>query len=42
MRLVKTDIDELLEATSELAEDDCSYRLKIIEIDKLLETTQDW
>lgn len=42
MRLIRTDIDELLEATSELAEDDFSFRLSQIEIDKLLENTQDW
>ncbi|MFE8700155.1 hypothetical protein ACFYKX_06010 [Cytobacillus sp. FJAT-54145] len=40
MRLIRTDIDELLEATNELVEED--FKMSTIEIDHLLEMTQDW
>jgi len=42
MRLIPTDIDKLLEATEEMADDNLGYMIRQIEIDKLLELTQDW
>ncbi|WP_281352552.1 hypothetical protein [Cytobacillus depressus] len=42
MVLINTDIDQLLEATEEIAEDKFSYMIRQIEIDDLLENTQDW
>ncbi|KAF0817020.1 MULTISPECIES: hypothetical protein [unclassified Cytobacillus] len=42
MRLVQMDIDQLLEATSEIAEEDLGHMIRQVEIDHLLERTQDW
>ncbi|GLB60693.1 hypothetical protein [Cytobacillus sp. NCCP-133] len=42
MRLVQMDIDQILEATLEIAEDDLGYLIRQVEIDSLLERTQDW
>ncbi|WP_302053223.1 hypothetical protein [Bacillus sp. FJAT-29790] len=42
MILINADIDQLLEATTEIAEDDFRYLIRQIEIDTLLENTQDW
>lgn len=43
MILIHADIDKLLDATEEMGnEDDYSYIIRRIEIDKLLEKTQDW
>lgn len=42
MILKKADIDQLLEKTTELADDDYNYLVKYIEIDTLLEKTADW
>jgi hypothetical protein len=42
MRLVQMDIDQLLESTSEIAEEDLGYMIRQVEIDHLLECTQDW
>ncbi|WP_269433486.1 hypothetical protein [Bacillus sp. FJAT-29937] len=43
MILINADIDKLLDATEEMAnESDFSYIIRRIEIDKLLEKTQDW
>ncbi|MCS0652846.1 MULTISPECIES: hypothetical protein [Bacillales] len=42
MRLVQMDIDQLLESTSEIAEEDLGYMIRQVEIDHLLERTQDW
>ncbi|MFE4523646.1 hypothetical protein ACFRCQ_16275 [Cytobacillus firmus] len=42
MRLVQMDIDQLLESTSEIAEEDFGYMIRQVEIDYLLEHTQDW
>ncbi|MCS0673972.1 hypothetical protein DFO70_101239 [Cytobacillus firmus] len=42
MRLVQMDIDQLLESTSEIAEEDLGYMIRHVEIDHLLERTQDW
>ncbi|WP_263862446.1 hypothetical protein [Peribacillus tepidiphilus] len=35
-------IDQLLEATTEVAEENVSFLLKPIDIDHLLSSTQDW
>lgn len=40
--LVNTDIDQLLEATINIEEDDYSFKLIEIEIDQLLEKTKEW
>ncbi|MEQ2528014.1 hypothetical protein WMO40_15020 [Bacillaceae bacterium CLA-AA-H227] len=40
--MVKTDIDKLLEATEDLDKDIKHLILRHIEIDWLLEKTQDW
>lgn len=37
-----TDIDQLLEATADIGDDDFHYMIRHIEIDSLLETTEDW
>lgn len=42
MWLVKTDIDQLLESTYELASEVPSIKIISIEIDLLLESTKDW
>lgn len=42
MLLENADIDQLLEATTEIADDDYHYLIRHIEIDALLELTQDW
>lgn len=42
MSLVYMDIDLLLESTTEIAEDDLGYMIRQVEIDYLLERTQDW
>lgn len=42
MKLVKFDIDELLEATSYNDEEDFFCNMKEIEIDMLLAVTKDW
>ncbi|WP_274609494.1 hypothetical protein [Mesobacillus boroniphilus] len=36
------DIDELLEETTDIAENDLSYTLNPIEIDRLLDNTRHW
>ncbi|MDQ0218816.1 hypothetical protein [Peribacillus cavernae] len=36
------DIDKLLEATVEIAEEGHSYELNKVDIDQLLENTMDW
>lgn len=41
MRLIKMDIDQLLEETSNMDNGDFP-NLKLIEIDTLLDKTQDW
>lgn len=43
MILINTDIDKLLDATEDMAdEDDFSFIIRRIEIDTLLDKTQDW
>ncbi|WP_281274534.1 hypothetical protein [Mesobacillus subterraneus] len=42
MGTISMDIDELLEETTEIAEDDFSFALNPIEIDRLLENTRHW
>lgn len=42
MKLVKFDIDKILEATSYNDEEDLFCNLKEIEIDMLLAVTKDW
>lgn len=42
MKLVKMDIDQLLEATSYVLEEENNFNINKIEIDKLLEKTRDW
>ena len=37
-----TDIDELLDDTMEIAEEDISFKLSQVEIDLLLENTRHW
>lgn len=36
------DIDQLLDETSDMADEDLSHLIRHIEIDLLLESTQDW
>ncbi|MFE8694775.1 hypothetical protein ACFYKT_00220 [Cytobacillus sp. FJAT-53684] len=42
MQKMKTDIDKLLDATKEIADDDFHYMIRLIEIDSLLEKTENW
>ena len=42
MILKNTDIDQLLDATIDMGDEDFSYIIKHIEIDALLEKTEDW
>ncbi|WP_462411847.1 hypothetical protein [Neobacillus sp. Marseille-QA0830] len=42
MGTVFIDIDKLLEATSNLPSEKSNYKIKQVEIDKLLESTKDW
>lgn len=42
MNLIKTDIDKLLDATTELEEDVGHLLIYNFEIDLLLESTEDW
>lgn len=42
MLLENTDIDLLLDATTEIANDDYHYLIRHIEIDTLLDLTQNW
>lgn len=42
MGTISMDIDELLEETTEIAENDLSFALNPIEIDALLEITRHW
>lgn len=42
MGTISMDIDELLEETTDVAENDLSYALNQIEIDTLLEITRHW
>lgn len=42
LNMKNTDIDQLLEATNEMADEDFCYIIKYIEIDALLEITEDW
>lgn len=42
MKMAKLDIDELLDATSEMTKIDTKTVIKHIEIDHLLETTKEW
>ncbi|WLR56917.1 hypothetical protein LC048_08635 [Mesobacillus subterraneus] len=42
MGRISMDIDELLEETMEISDEDLSFKLNPIEIDKLLENTRHW
>ena len=42
MILISTDIDQLLDDTIDMADEDISNLIKYIEIDTLLEITEDW
>ncbi|WP_267930212.1 hypothetical protein [Cytobacillus spongiae] len=42
MRLIQTDIDQLLDATMDIADDFQPQANSYIEIDKLLDETRDW
>lgn len=42
MGTMSMNIDDLLEETMEIAEDDISFALNPIEIDSLLESTRHW
>ncbi|WP_282597689.1 hypothetical protein [Bacillus sp. REN3] len=42
MGTISVNIDELLEATIEIADEDISFQLNPIEIDHLLENTRHW
>ncbi|UYZ20237.1 MULTISPECIES: hypothetical protein [Mesobacillus] len=42
MGTISMDIDELLDETTEIAENDLSFTLNPIEIDTLLEITRHW
>lgn len=42
MLKMNTDIDKLLDATKEIADDDFHYMIRHIEIDSLLEKTENW
>jgi len=42
MGTMSMNIDDLLEETMEIAEDDFSFALNPIEIDSLLESTRHW
>jgi hypothetical protein len=39
---VLIDIDKLLEATTDLTSEKSNYKVKKVEIDKLLEKTENW
>ncbi len=39
---LNTDIDQLLDATIDMADEDFSSLIKYIEIDTLLKITEDW
>ncbi|CAH0344025.1 hypothetical protein [Bacillus sp. CECT 9360] len=40
--MLNIDIDQLLEATAEIADDGYSLELSKVDIDKLLDNTMDW
>lgn len=42
MEIVKLDIDQILEATAFITEEDHPYKMREIEIDMLLAVTKDW
>ena len=42
MGTISMDIDEMLEETTDIAENDMSFALNQIEIDRLLEITRHW
>lgn len=42
MGTISMDIDELLEETTNIAENDLGFTLNPIEIDRLLENTRHW
>ncbi|WP_257391433.1 hypothetical protein [Cytobacillus gottheilii] len=42
MKIFDGDIDQLLDDTSDMADEDISHLIRHIEIDLLLESTQDW
>jgi hypothetical protein len=42
MGTISMNIDDLLDETLEIAEDDMSFKLNPIEIDNLLENTRHW
>jgi hypothetical protein len=42
METISMNIDDLLEETMEIAEDDVSFALNPIEIDTLLDNTRHW
>ncbi|WP_285856800.1 hypothetical protein [Mesobacillus subterraneus] len=42
MGTISMNIDDLLDETLEIAEDDISFKLNPIEIDSLLENTRHW
>ncbi|MED3550726.1 hypothetical protein ACTHO0_09755 [Cytobacillus praedii] len=42
MQMKNMDIDKLLEATEEIGDDDFHYMIRHIEIDSLLEKTENW
>lgn len=42
MELLVTDIDQLLESTRDLKDNDFQARIYTFEIDQLLDYTQDW
>ncbi|MEW9110291.1 hypothetical protein ACQCT6_19800 [Cytobacillus gottheilii] len=42
MKIFNADIDQILDDTSDMADEDLSHLIRHIEIDLLLESTQDW
>lgn len=42
MGTISMDIDDLLEETLDIAEDEISFKLNPVEIDNLLEITRHW
>jgi len=42
MHIVRADIDELLQTTADMEENQLDWNLKEIEIDDLLEKTKNW
>lgn len=42
MRLIRADIDDLLESTRELVDEEVYSFISTIEIDHILEITQEW